>query len=472
MKLTIRTPDGSETTREITSGRVVIGREETCDIVLNDDEASREHAAIEVQSDGRTLISDLGSRNGTLVNGRRIAGPTVLGGGETIKLGASEISVAAVRSSETVLSPRDQSTRAQAQPQSPTTPPPRTSDAQRATIIAAVAAALALAAIIGGVLFATGVIGGTDEEDDRAEAAEPVDENRIPEIIEEARPATANIITHAPEPVGRGGGTGWVLDAEEGLVVTASHVVEQSPRYTVEIGGERKRAQLIAAAPCNDLALLRILDPEGLEEMPLGSQKDLQQGDPVVALGFPVNTSVQDKLVATSGIVSQVKTTWRENSGPEWPIYRNMVQTDAAINPGNSGGPLVNEEGELVGVNVATGGGQNENYAIGVDLVKTVIENLRQERSEAWSGMSFAFGVEGVPGMLNLGAVPGTPADFEQLDEDGLLLDHVTHINGRRVRTIRQYCAAVGEATAGDSARYRFVDSDTGDSVVVSMAFK
>lgn len=460
MKLTFRSADGTEHATEVAGDRIVIGREESSDVVLEDEEVSREHAVIETQSDGRTLISDLGSRNGTYVNGRRIAGPTELRGNESIRLGGTELRISGLRSQgETIVSPPDQST---------TRPAARLTN--RTTLAAAVGVLVVLA-VVGGILLATDVIGGGGGTA-ATNPQEPEDENPIPEIIRETRPAIANIITHAPPPVGRAGGSGWVLDANEGFVVTASHVVETASRFTVEVANRRKRAELFAAAPCEDLAILRLLDPEGLKEMRLGSQSNLEQGEDAIALGFPRNKSLQDTLVATTGIVSQVKTTWREQTGPEWPIYKNMVQTDAAINAGSSGGPLVNANGELIGVNVAFGGGQNENYAIGIDRVKQITDQLVEGRSLGWSGMNFAFGIRGFPGMLNLGAVPRTPADFEGLDEDALHLDYATHVNGKRTRTIRQYCNAVGRSTSGDSARYRFVDAITGDAIRVQMAFE
>jgi S1-C subfamily serine protease len=471
MKITIRSAAGREESTEVSGDRVVIGRDDEADIVVEDDEISRQHAVIETQSDGRTLISDLNSRNGTYVNGRRIAGPTVLQGNETIKLGQTELSVSGLRSSgETVLSSREQAV----------TGPSRSSDtiferialrrsARTATILAIVAAALAVLAILGGVLLATGAIGG-DDESSLPPSTNPTG-GSITEAIRDAKPATANIFARAPK-VGEFGGSGFVLDAAKGLVVTASHVVEPANRFTVVIGEKRMRAELLAAAPCEDLAVLKIRNPEGLTEIPLGSQGDLEQGDTVIALGFPAVTTLNDRFVATRGIVSQVKTAWAANTGPEWPVYKNMVQTDAAINEGNSGGPLVNENGEVVGVNVASGGGENENYAIGIDRVKKITNSLAKGQSRGWSGMSFVFGFDGIPGMLNLGAVPKTPADFEGLDELPLLFDYVSHVNGKRTRTIRQYCRAVGRSTEGDTADYRFVNPLNGESVQVSMAFQ
>jgi S1-C subfamily serine protease len=462
MKLTFRSADGTERATEVTSGRVVIGREEDADVVLDDDETSRQHAVIETRSDGTTLITDLGSRNGTFVDGRRIAGPTELRGDETIRIGTTEVRLSGLaRGGETVLSSRE---RGATVPGAGAGTAERTSRERTLLIIAAVAAAIAVLAVAGGILAATNVIGGDDTSAVADTGTDTGDNNPIPEIITKARPSVANIITHPTRIRGEvvveeGGGSGWVLDAAEGLIVTASHVVQEASRFTVEIGDTRSRAVLHAAAPCEDLAVLRLREYKNLKEMPLGSQDDLEQGEPVVALGFPLNTSLQDRLVATSGIVSQVKTPWREPSGPDFPIFKNVVQTDAAINPGNSGGPLVNRDGELVGVNVATvTGSQNENYAVGVDRVKQIVEDLKTGDSRGWNGMNFKFGLRGFPGMANLGAVPGTQAATEGFDEYELLGVYATHVNGKPLKNMRQYCAVAGEWTAGDVGEFRFVD--------------
>ena len=94
-------------------------------------------------------------------------------------------------------------------------------------------------------------------------------------------------------------GSGWVLDAREGLVVTAGHVVNEGERYRV--GGQD--AEVVAAAPCEDLALLRVR-AEGLETAPLGKGSGLEQGETVVALGFPANAAAGDEVTSTRGVVS------------------------------------------------------------------------------------------------------------------------------------------------------------------------
>src|SRR5436190_200381 len=117
-------------------------------------------------------------------------------------------------------------------------------------------------------------------------------------LVRGAKPETVLIQAEAQ---GRGqGGSGWVLDARRGLVVTNFHVVNGGERFVVGVGDQPRQAELVAAAPCDDLAMLRVDDPSGLRPFPLGSQGDVSQGDPVLALGYPANASLEDKLTSTT----------------------------------------------------------------------------------------------------------------------------------------------------------------------------
>jgi S1-C subfamily serine protease len=143
--------------------------------------------------------------------------------------------------------------------------------------------------------------------------------------------------------------------------------------------------------------VLRVADASGLRTLPLGSQGDLRQGQTVVAVGFPGNSSLSDALTSTVGVVSVVRSAYREPT-LDVPNLPNVVQTDAALNPGNSGGPLMNLDGRLVGVNSAgrtlNASGriiQGQSYAIGVDQVREVIGRLRLGQSQGWYGLGFRY---------------------------------------------------------------------------------
>src|SRR5439155_3754516 len=101
-------------------------------------------------------------------------------------------------------------------------------------------------------------------------------------------------------------GTGFVLDAGNGLVVTNFHVVNGGSSFSVGVNGNLRPARIAGAAPCDDLAVVQVADNSGMETFPLGSQGDLRQGEQVVAVGYPASVSIYDELSSTTGIVSCV----------------------------------------------------------------------------------------------------------------------------------------------------------------------
>jgi S1-C subfamily serine protease len=478
--LRLRTEGGEERAVELTGDRFVIGRDEECDLVLDDDQISRRHTELD-QSTGRVVIRDLDSRNGTFVNGKRIHEPTTLDGNEQLRFGNTVASLSPSKSAPTVLAGRPTTPAGGATPTAkPPGPPPtpfqgaqtpRSSQsrierltlqrsARRASIIAVIALLAAAAAIAAGVLFAVGVLPPENEQ------------LTVAEIVDQVEPSTVLVRLAPPDGEVISSGTGWVLDADEGLIVTNHHVVSGGTRFSVSVGGEDRRAQLIAAAPCEDLAVLRVDDTKGLTDLPLGDQSMLEQGDDVVALGYPRTAARPDKLVATRGVVSQVRTLLTL-ADPRLP---NVVQTDAAINPGNSGGPLVNGDGELVGVNTVIYRRFNDTpiesqgYAIGVARVETITDVLRQGRGLAWNGMNFQLLDQGI---AVTSAVPGTPADVEGFGDDPVI---IIQVNGRDVNSLQTYCQAVGDQNkSGDSARFTvrpIVDGQIRNPVVRQVAFK
>ena len=280
------------------------------------------------------------------------------------------------------------------------------------------------------------------------------------EIVEDVTPST--VLVRVSGLQGAGAGSGWVLDAEEGLIVTNFHVINGGGGFTVASQTTAGDAKVVGAAPCEDLAVLKVEDTEGLKTLPMGSQDDLKQGAGVVAIGYPANASNEDKLTSTAGVVSVVESSFRFDA-PDSPQFPNVVQTDAALNPGNSGGPLVDEKKRLVGVNTAIltsaqgapVGGQG--YAIGVDRVKTVVEELREGRSRAWAGFGFLFATdeqakkEGLPadGVIVSPALPGTGAEGADIPQEGALL---LAIGGEKLEgTLADYCLKASKIEPGQT---------------------
>ena len=174
-------------------------------------------------------------------------------------------------------------------------------------------------------------------------------------------------------PPSTGTGSGVIIDAGEGYVVTNHHVIRNAEEITVRLHDRRTmEAKLIGSDPGTDIALLRI-EAEDLSELPLGDSDALEIGDFVVAIGSPFQL---DQTV-TLGIVSALG---RRSINTSRGGYENFIQTDASINPGNSGGPLVDLEGRLIGINTAlitpVQGNVGIGFAVPSNMAQAVVDQL------------------------------------------------------------------------------------------------
>lgn len=161
-------------------------------------------------------------------------------------------------------------------------------------------------------------------------------------------------------------GSGFIVDARRGLILTNHHVVENAQAIAVMVGEQRYRAELVGSDPRSDVALLRIR-ARGLVALPLGNSDQLRVGDYVVAIGNPFEIG----QTVTAGIVSALGHS-RRGGGPTY------VQTDAPINPGNSGGPLINMRGEVIGINAALIGPGGGNVGIGLAIPSNVARQVME----------------------------------------------------------------------------------------------
>jgi S1-C subfamily serine protease len=228
------------------------------------------------------------------------------------------------------------------------------------------------------------------------------------EIIETDKPSTLMVVGRGvgASPITGGtnkildSGTAWVYDAEKGLIVTNAHVVLNASAFEAGYDSSSlRRADLVAVDARDDLAMLKVNSSE-LKTLPMAEEEELEQGETVYALGYPGNGSSEENFLsspfqATEGTLSTLEDEatvsydafeqeGNENSGL---LLKHLYQTTAAINPGNSGGPLVNDEGELVGVNVARGGGESQNDAISIATVREEVPKLAKGESTAWLGL-------------------------------------------------------------------------------------
>jgi len=243
-------------------------------------------------------------------------------------------------------------------------------------------------------------------------------------------------------------GSGFIID-KEGHIITNNHVVAGAEEITVKLADGREfKAKVIGRDPKTDLALIKISSLfKNLPALPLGDSDKMQVGDWVLAIGNPFglgHTVTQGIISATGRIIG---------SGP----YDNFLQTDAPINPGNSGGPLVNMEGEVIGINSAIiASGQGIGFSIPSNMAKQIVAQLKEKGKvvRGWIGISIqsitpdiarAMGLKKEQGALVAEVVPGGPAEEAGLKRG----DVITSFDGREIKKVSDLPFTVAETPVG-----------------------
>ncbi len=259
----------------------------------------------------------------------------------------------------------------------------------------------------------------------------------------------------------RGTGSGVIIDAEEGYILTNNHVLGEPKNTEVRIDvflPDRRQvpAEIVGRDPQTDLALIRI-DADRLHEAPLGDSDQVEPGDWVLAVGAPFGLA----QTVTQGIISA-----KGRSRVGIAEYEDFIQTDAAINPGNSGGPLVNMRGEVIGINtaIATRGMIAGYVGIGFSIPSTMIKDMLPRLKEGKEivrgylgvgirgldefppGIGKSFGLEKDEGVLIERVFENTPADDAGLKVDDVVLAY----DGEKVETVSELRDLVGR-TAPDT---------------------
>lgn len=175
-----------------------------------------------------------------------------------------------------------------------------------------------------------------------------------------------------------GGGSGFITNSN-GIILTNKHVISDSKaEYTVTTdNGKRYKAEVAARDPIDDVAILKI-NASGLSTLKLGDSGKLELGEEVLAIG---NTLGIFKNTVSKGIISGLSRSISAKPDPSEPVQelRGLIQTDTAINPGNSGGPLINMNGEVIGINAAiVFGAQNVGFAIPINAAKRDLDDLKK----------------------------------------------------------------------------------------------
>ncbi|MEE9201523.1 MAG: trypsin-like peptidase domain-containing protein [Candidatus Brocadiales bacterium] len=251
-------------------------------------------------------------------------------------------------------------------------------------------------------------------------------------------------------------GSGVIIDPE-GYIVTNEHVISVASKIIITLSdGSTHDAKLVSSDHENDLAVLKMESPEPFPYVEMGKSEDLMIGETVIALGNPLGF----KNSVTTGVLSA---TGRDLSfqGRYGAVkYEGLVQTDALINPGNSGGPLVNINGELIGINVAlVSAAQGIGFAIPVDKVKETLIKLFdfQRINRVWLGAQFEVLLKDREGISIKTIEQGSPADDAGLREGDIVLE----VDGRDVDDVLEFEKYLMNKEAGDRLNVT-VESNSG----------
>ena len=257
--------------------------------------------------------------------------------------------------------------------------------------------------------------------------------------------------------IARGFGSGVIL-SDDGYIVTNNHVIEGAQKIRVVLNDKREfDAELVGTDPTTDVALLKI-DANELPYLTYGDSNALRLGEWVLAVGNPFNLT----STVTAGIVSAMTRNLGINN--EQLSIESFIQTDAAVNPGNSGGALVNQSGNLVGINTAiasrTGSYAGYSFAIPVTIVKKVVEDLKEfgEVQRALLGVSIGDVTADIAEQYNLDKIEGvfvaSVTDNGAAKEAGIKAeDVIISVEGTNVNSSAELQEAVSQYRPGDDVK-------------------
>jgi putative serine protease PepD len=336
----------------------------------------------------------------------------------------------------------------------------------RASILAGALSGLAVAAA------ALAIGGGFDDDDANPEsgalppavasaAGAKASNSAVGRVYAAASPAIVSVQTSG------GSGTGFLVDTD-GTIVSNAHVVGTSTRVAVRFGdkGNPVNGRVVGRDEGSDLAVIKVdaSAAQGVRPLAFADSDDVKVGDLTVAIGNPLGLP----STATAGIVSGLK---REIRSPDGFQIDEVIQTDAPINPGNSGGPLLNERGQVIGVNsqIATAGGGGGNIGIGfavpANTAKEIVPQLRagQKIERPYIGVSTAPSTSG--GATVAEVTPGSPADRAGIGQG----DVITKINGEEIQTPDDVAGAITDKKPGDSIDIEVRRGPAAESVQVEL---
>ena len=272
-----------------------------------------------------------------------------------------------------------------------------------------------------------------------------------------APPFKGGPFTPPPLP-GNGTGTGFIID-HEGYILTNNHVVKGADTIKVTLQNEKEyEARLVGSDPKTDVALIKIVKKNGehisFPFISMGNSEKVEVGEWVVAIGNPFGLS----HTVTTGVISAKGR--NIGSGP----YDEFIQTDASINPGNSGGPLLNMDGDVIGINTAIFSGSGGNVGIGfalpINMAKAILGDLKEKGkvTRGWLGVMIqritpelqeSFKLKNASGALVSDLVPNGPADLGGMKRG----DVITRFDGVEIASMETLPKQVASIKPGKSVK-------------------
>jgi Do/DeqQ family serine protease len=263
-------------------------------------------------------------------------------------------------------------------------------------------------------------------------------------------------------------GSGVIIDGKKGLILTNAHVIQKTGTIKVMLENELEfEARIVGTDPDSDLAVLKIKSEKQLPAINMGISDDLMIGETVIAIGNPFGFS----HTVTTGVISAVNRSIRA----EDRVFHDFIQIDASINPGNSGGPLLNINGDLIGINTAIyAKAQGIGFAIPISKARKIISDLIQygEVKQAWIGiivqdidekLASYLEVPGKKGVIIQAVEPQSPADKAGLKESDIILS----IGNKKITSAGDYESVAKSLAAGDTLQTRIWRNNRKKAVTV-----
>jgi serine protease Do len=279
----------------------------------------------------------------------------------------------------------------------------------------------------------------------------------------------------------RGLGSGYVI-SEDGYILTNDHVAGNATKISVTLTtGETVNAKLIGSDPATDVALLKI-DRNNLPFINFGNSDNVIIGEWVIALGNPFGLfEINDKPTVTVGVVSALNMKVNAEGNR---VYKDMIQTDASINSGNSGGPLVNVDGEVIGMNtiIYTGsqfsqGSIGVGFAISINRVKKAMQELK-ENGKIDRSFNVGFRVQGIDdqiakyiGLKSKDGAIVTQVQKGSISDDAGLKpeDVIIAVNNEKIRNDQDLVYAINDMRVGDTLKLKIIRSGSEQEITMKL---